>query len=223
MATTNPVDISSLDPATIAMHLGNPTGPVGVAVIERLTKSNEVTYTSALQRLAPYPDDRILEIGFGNGREVSRILGLADRLSYAGIDISPTMVAEAGRNNETFIAAAQASFAEGSSSRLNMPDASFDRALALNTIYFWQEPGQDLREIRRVLRPGGKLVLGAVAPRSTVGRAIFDQGFKLYEQDQIEALLRAAGFDDVRIDTVTETVMMANGEWTRDYHLACAI
>jgi ubiquinone/menaquinone biosynthesis C-methylase UbiE len=104
-----------------------------------------------------------------------------------------------------------------------MPDASFDRALALNTIYFWQEPGQDLREIRRVLRPGGKLVLGAVAPRSTVGRAIFDQGFKLYEQDQIEALLRAAGFDDVRIDTVTETVMMANGEWTRDYHLACAI
>src|SRR5258708_3066062 len=89
------IDTSKLDPATLANHLGNPEGEIGKAVAANLNKSNAGGYSAALAKLGVNAGDRIIEIGFGNGREIPRVLSLSADATYFGIDISNTMVAHA--------------------------------------------------------------------------------------------------------------------------------
>ena len=63
-------------------------------------------------------------------------------------------------------------------------------------------------------------MLGALAPRSAVGRAVFQHGFRLYEKPEIVNLLTSAGFGKVSIDTINETVVPPTGQpWNRDYFI----
>lgn len=72
--------------------------------------------------------------------------------------------------------------------------ASFDPAMSVNTVCFVPDPLALLREVRRVLRPGGMLAL-AFAPRRFMQQLAFAQhGFTLDEADDLLPLLRGAGF-----------------------------
>jgi ubiquinone/menaquinone biosynthesis C-methylase UbiE len=218
-----PIDTSKLDPATLAQHLGHPQGEIGRAVTASLNKANAGAYTAALHKLDLHAGQHIVEIGFGNGREIPRVLALASNLSYLGIDISETMVADAEAFNADAMRAGQVRLVLGSSSAIPAEDHAFDKALALNTLYFWPQPLEDLQELRRVLRPGGRLVLGALAPHSAATLAVFQHGFRLYEQPEIKALLAGAGFAKVTIDTVNETITPPTGQpWNRDYFIVAA-
>ena len=158
---SEPVDLAKLDPATLAKHLANPEGAVGIAVTAGLNRTNASLYTAVLSKLAVQPGERILEIGFGNGHEINRVLSCASSLVYTGVDVSDTMVAEAASRNAVPIEKGQMTLHRASSAALPFAPRSFDKALALNTIYFWDDPVVDLTEVRRVLRDKGRLVLGA--------------------------------------------------------------
>jgi tRNA G46 methylase TrmB len=75
----------------MARHLGRPDGEVGLAVSERLNRSNGNITAEAYRRLGLGAGMRVLEIGFGNGHLLPDLLRLAPNLLYSGIDISPTM------------------------------------------------------------------------------------------------------------------------------------
>src|SRR5882724_9213672 len=104
------VDLSRLDPATTARHLGNPEGEIGVALGNQMNKTNGPLNQAVFERLAPRQGECILEIGFGNGKLVPTLLALATDLTYTGIDISETMVAEAEAFNRALVDAGRASF-----------------------------------------------------------------------------------------------------------------
>ena len=215
-----PIDTSQLDPATLAKHLGNPEGEIGKAVTQNLNKSNAGGYSAALAKLGVTAGDRVIEIGFGNGREIPRVVSLSADVTYFGLDISDTMVTEAAQFNADAVRQGRVTVARGTSAAIPTDTDAFNKALAINTIYFWPDPLADLREIRRVLRSGGRLVLGALAPRSAVGRAVFQHGFRLYEKPEIVNLLTSAGFGKVSIDTINETVVPPTGQpWNRDYFI----
>jgi len=219
---SEPVDTTKLDPATMAKHLGNPEGEIGKAVTANLNKTNAGAYSAAFQQLGAVSGDRIIEIGFGNGREIPRVLSLADGLTYFGLDISETMIADATAYNSERIQRGQVTLACGTSAKIPADANAFTKALALNTIYFWADPITDLKELRRVLQPGGRLVLGANAPWSAVG-PVFQHGFRHYEKPAIEDLLTRAGFTKIAIDTINETVVRATGQsWNRDFFIIAA-
>jgi SAM-dependent methyltransferase len=218
-----PIDIAKLDPATLARHLGNPEGEIGKAVVANLNKSNAGGYSAALAKLGVNAGDRIIEIGFGNGREIPRVLSLSADVSYFGLDISDTMVTEATEFNADAMRQGRVSLARGTSAAIPADANAFDKALAINTIYFWSDPVADLTEIRRVLRRDGRLVLGALAPASAVGRPVFQHSFRFYEKSEIENLLVSADFRKVSIDTINETVVPPMGQpWNRDYFIVTA-
>ena len=125
-----PVDLAKLDPATLAKHLANPEGVVGIAVTAGLNKTNATLYAAAVAKLAVQEQERILEIGFGNGHEINRLLSCAPSLVYTGIDVSETMIAEATLRNAVPIAKGQVTLRHASSSALPFPSGSFDKALA---------------------------------------------------------------------------------------------
>jgi hypothetical protein len=87
------MDLRTLDPTVVAEQLGRPVGPLGIAIAEEMNRANRALNEAAFQLLAPAPGDTVLETGFGNGRLMPALLGLATDLKYTGLEmecLSPT-------------------------------------------------------------------------------------------------------------------------------------
>ncbi len=194
--------IQSLAPAEWARQLGNPEGEIGLAVIERVYESNSKSSVKAIGKLGLRPGSHVLEIGFGNGRIVPEVIRQAEGIRYAGLDISPTMVAEAERFNAALVAADRASFHLGSVDRMSFPDNSFDCVFSIGVAHFWSAPKLPLSEIRRVLRPGGLSMQGCLHPLTAPPFAGPENGFYLRDAAEWDALHQAAGFVDIQIEAI---------------------
>jgi SAM-dependent methyltransferase len=115
-----------------------------------------------VEALAPHPADRAIDLGAGAGHAS---LALAPHVARVdAVDPTPEMLAVGAR------LAAERGITnvvptEAAAEALPFPDASFDLAMSRFSIHHWPDPGGALREIARVLRPGGRLVLvDLVAP-----------------------------------------------------------
>jgi SAM-dependent methyltransferase len=209
--TEQGADIASLTPQALAAQLGHPTGDLGVAVAEKLNATNAGAYAAACAKLGAQQGERVLEIGFGNGREIPRALELAPGLTYWGIDVSETMVTTAAQFNAAAIERGQVHLIADTLATSRLAEAMFDRVLAVNTIYFWPEPERDLAHIRRLVRQGGRMVLVAISPSSTKSREIYRHGFRFYEASALEAMLHTVGFGEVGVGVLRETVTTLTG------------
>jgi ubiquinone/menaquinone biosynthesis C-methylase UbiE len=106
------------------------------------------------------PRDSVLEVGFGPGVVIQRVLKLAPAGNVAGIDQSREMVEQARARNATAIQSGRADLRHGSVESLPFEDNSFDKALAINSMQVWPDAVAGLREIRRVMKSGGRIALG---------------------------------------------------------------
>jgi SAM-dependent methyltransferase len=70
------------------------------------------------------------------------------------------MLRVARRHLRRAIAAGRARVDPGEAARIPHDDETFDKAFSVHTLYFWPDLAAGLRELRRVLRPGGELLLG---------------------------------------------------------------
>jgi len=157
-------DFSSLPPAELVRQLGKPEGAVGVDIARRMNTLNGRINEAVYDRLDLAAGMRVLETGFGNGRLLPSLMQRAESLDYVGVDVSPTMVEEARRFNAPLVVAGRAAFLLADAERLPVADASFDRVLTVNVIYFWRDPTRPLAEIRRALKSDGVSVIAASAP-----------------------------------------------------------
>ena len=140
----------------------------------------------ALAQLDLQAGNRVLELGAGDGGLLGYLLSRAPDLQYIGLDISETMVAQAQAFNTPFIQAGLADHVLYDGTRLPLADASFDRAMAVNTVYFWTDMPAMLAELARVLKPGGRLCL-TFAERAFMQRLPFAaHGFVLWDAAEIE-------------------------------------
>ncbi|MEM8960787.1 MAG: class I SAM-dependent methyltransferase [Acidobacteriota bacterium] len=186
-------------PRDLAALLRRPSGPAAEAAADRMNTANERTNLEAIDALGIVADDRVLEIGPGNGTFAATMIERAPGVSYVGLDWAEEVVAIARKRNRTLIEAGQARFEVGTSSQIPFDDGSFDKALAVHTIYFWDDPRAHLSELKRVLAPGGKLCLG-FGDRSFMADLPFTAyGFNLYDHVTVLEHLRATGFSSFDI------------------------
>jgi SAM-dependent methyltransferase len=135
---------------------------------EDLSRRIEATYTTPdvvgqrrviREALALQPGERVLDIGSGPGLlscEMAADVGLDGAVD--GIDPSGSMLAIAARR-EKAPGAARVTFAAGDASRLPFADGSFDAAVSTQVYEYVPEIGPAVAEARRVLRPGGRLLV----------------------------------------------------------------
>ena len=109
---------------------------------------------------APVPrPGAILDVGCGGGATVNKLAALAAQGKVYGVDYSEESVAASKRKNARWIESGRVEIQHGSVSELPFSDKMFDLVTAVETHFFWPDLPGDMREIRRVLKPGGTLIL----------------------------------------------------------------
>jgi ubiquinone/menaquinone biosynthesis C-methylase UbiE len=101
----------------------------------------------------------MLDVGCGGGATIRKLAAVATQGKVHGIDYSAASVATARRTNAREIESGRVDIQQGSVSHLPFPESTFDVVTAVETHYYWPDLVSDLREVRRVLKPGGKFVL----------------------------------------------------------------
>ena len=184
----------------IAGQLRKPSGLFGRLVVTRvLNRSNAPMNALTLERLDLVPDDRVLEVGFGGGDMIARMALVITDGRIAGVDFSPDMTASCEKRFASLVRAGRVELRCAGVEALPYADETFTKACTVNTIYFWPDPLGALREIRRTLRAGGRLVV-TFNPPATAGKLPYTRhGFTLYEAEQVGTLLVDAGFRDVAL------------------------
>tara|TARA_R110002111_G_scaffold89368_2_gene139085 strand:- start:3658 stop:4497 length:840 start_codon:yes stop_codon:yes gene_type:complete len=98
-----------------------------------------------------------LDLGCGTGWFTRKLAGLGNFVSVTGMDLSPGMIEHAGANTPHDII-----WTVADAEAIPLPDQSCDLIFSNLMIQWCAAPAQVLRECRRVLRPGGKLVVSTL-------------------------------------------------------------
>jgi SAM-dependent methyltransferase len=139
----------------------HPTGAVGhVAGWVMGRRSSSVARNRwAVQLLDVEPSERVIELGCGPGVAIAALATRVTRGLVVGVDHSEVMIRQARRRNGSAIAAGRVRLIHTPVEKLSISDGPFDAALAVNTVGMWPDPTARLREIGRLLRPGGRIAL----------------------------------------------------------------
>jgi SAM-dependent methyltransferase len=177
-------------------QFGRPTGFWGniAGKIMAYTPSNHDRIRWTISLLDIRPDDRLLEIGFGPGFAIELISKIASEGFIAGVDHSEVMVRQGGKRNAKAIRDGKVVLRLGSVSNLPTFDEPFDKIFTINSIHFWTEPISCLKELRKLLKPGG-LIAVTLQPRS---RNATDATTEEIGKE-IAMNLERAGFSQVRL------------------------
>jgi ubiquinone/menaquinone biosynthesis C-methylase UbiE len=185
----------------IAAQLRRPEGEAGVQVGKKMNEGNSHINLFTIAALDPKPHEHILEIGMGNGFFVKDILSIHESIRYAGCDFSEAMVEEAKAINSSFVLSSRAKFHSGAADNMPFNESVFDAVFTVNTIYFWEDIPKVLTEIRRVLKPSGRLVV-SVRPKSIMELYPFTKyGFNMFSKNELADVVSSNGF---RIKEVLE-------------------
>jgi ubiquinone/menaquinone biosynthesis C-methylase UbiE len=177
----------------------------GRLVLHRMNESHARVTTWGLSHLAIEPTYTVLDVGCGGGRTISALASIASRGNVFGIDYSTESVAVARETNRQLIEQGRVDIQLGSVSQLPYPDRTFDVVSAVETHYYWPDLAHDVREVRRVLKAGGRFVIIAETYRGRKNDWAFRPTMTLLLRaayltpDQHKELLEGAGFADVQV------------------------
>lgn len=179
----------------VARQLAHPHGLFGKLVIGRLldranVADNELVY----QTLDPDPTAQFLEVGFGGGALLFRIAAMLDGGHLDGVDVSAEMLAVARGKVARKDLAVSIGLQLAGVDALPFADASFDCAYSVHTLYFWPDLDRGLAELARVVKPGGKLLLGYSSEEALIADGATERGFTAYSNQRLSDACRAHGF-----------------------------
>lgn len=184
--------------STIAGQLGRPHGLLGRGVAIMLNRGNRRSVSAAVQATEIGPGGVAADIGFGGGVGLGLLLDRVgdDGLVY-GVEVSEDMVRRARSRFAAHLAAGRLRLTDGSLTGVPLDDNSVDAAITVNTVYFVPELDAACVELARVLRPGGRLVIGIGDPEAMARLPFTSYGFTLRPVSDVTAALQKADLDVV--------------------------
>jgi ubiquinone/menaquinone biosynthesis C-methylase UbiE len=160
---------------------GRPRGTLGKLGGMIMARTNAAFARSTIGLIDIQPADKVLEVGFGPGVGIERLARSAPAGRVAGIDRSTEMLEQAKLRNAEAIAGGLVDLRHGAVENLPFEDSTFDVVLAINSMQVWPDVMAGLREIWRVTRPGGRLVVGFTRhsgqPRAGIAETLSTAGF----------------------------------------------
>lgn len=188
---------------------GDPQGIVGAMALTAMALKNRGQNHAALDALDARPGDSVIEIGCGSGMGMRAALRRVGPNGFvAGVDQSACATHFAAHVVHRAALQGRAATMRAEAADLPFRDSLFDRAFAVNSFQFWPDPARALREIARVLAPGGRLVITQRAsnldrPTNFAGAA---RGMERI--GQASALLKSQGWNIVDERCVADGVRL---------------
>jgi SAM-dependent methyltransferase len=188
--------------ARLQRQFGHPRGLAGALAgwIMAHRSSNRRRNAWVVSLLDVGSRDRVLEVGFGPGLAIQHLSRLAREGVVCGIDHSHVMLRQARRRNAAAVRSGRVDLRLASAELLPTFDEPFDKIVGVNVIGLWDEPVERLTQLRRLLRPGGKIAI-AVQPRSPGA----SDETSARRGAEIATQLAAAGFSQIRQETLALT------------------
>lgn len=188
----------------LAGQLALPRGFGGRIVGRMMNRWNAAVNHRAVALLGVRPGDAVLEVGFGGGATLDRLLATAPAARVIGLERSSAMAATARRRLAAVIAEGRLTVDEGDVAALPYADRAFDRIVSVNVLYFWDDLPAALEELCRVLRPGGTLVLAYRPAAAMREYQVTRHGFRLLEDEALLEAAHAAGFEALALESGTD-------------------
>jgi ubiquinone/menaquinone biosynthesis C-methylase UbiE len=172
-------------------------------MLPALNRHNSPVNALALRQLRLSSTDRVLEVGFGGGALLSKVVLSVQQGHVAGVDYSIDAVDFCRRKLLKAVSSGLLELHCADVCQLPFSSDSFAKVCSVNTIYFWPDARAAFCELYRVLQKRGLFVL-CFSPRKEMQSRKFTQhGFRLYEQDEVGDLLTTAGFQVLSVDSAS--------------------
>lgn len=198
----------------LSLQARKPTGPFGQYVMTSIFNSINAELNLLVKEiLNPEMNDKILEIGFGSGKLIHEMAEIITEGIIEGIDFSDAMLNQASKVNKQYISAGIVKLTKGECNNLPYNNESFDKLCSVNTLYFLSEPDKCFQETFRVLKHGGKIVIGFRDDKQMNHLNLNRDIFNTYSLNEVVELLTNSGFSNAQI-------VKKNGKWLMSY---CAV
>ena len=185
----------------MARQFARPRGLIGRLFLGgMLDRANVRSNALVFEVMAVGPSEHVLEVGFGGGDLLVRLADTVAGGRVEGVELSDPMLNRARARIRRRGLDDRVRLQAGSVEALPFDAGRFDCACSVNTIYFWPDLHRALAELARVLRPGGRLVLGFGSDVAMRHAGYEERGFSLYCAEQIEDAVCANGLEPFALE-----------------------
>ncbi|WP_298523558.1 class I SAM-dependent methyltransferase [uncultured Methanobrevibacter sp.] len=181
-----------------------PEGELGHQILDRMNKSHESMAQWGVSHFEIKEDSKILDIGCGGGKNIERFAEqISENGRVVGIDYSEVSVEKSTELNKMFIEKGIVNVLQGSVSDMPFYDETFDIVTGFETIYFWPDFINDLKEVNRVLKKDGLVFFCNEAVYREGEMEKYDDlvellDMKIYSEEVLKESLEKTGFTDFK-------------------------
>ena len=173
-------------------------------MLARMNESHAALTAWGLSHFHWRGDETVLDIGCGGGANLHRMSAHITTGHLTGVDYSATSVQTSRQTNADDIAAGKMTVCEGSVEALPFTDQTFDKITTVESFYFWPNPPENLKEIHRVLKPGGTfLLIAEIYGHDGLSADVREniERYHLYNPtpETFETIFHDAGFSSVQV------------------------
>ena len=176
----------------------NPKGLIGRLMLTGMNLGHSPMAKWGFSQFDVAPDADVVDIGCGGGYNIKRFLKACPEGRVFGVDISEESVKKSTAVNRKEVGR-RCRIVRAGADDLPFRAQTFDLATAFETVYFWPDPAENFKEVRRVLWEGGRFAVinDAGDPNAHWEEKI--PGMRVYTAEQIAAFMEGAGFSDIRV------------------------
>ena len=183
-----------------------PRGWLGRLALWNMNSRHSKVTDWGLAHVSVKERDTVLDVGCGGGRTISKLVAMTAQGKVYGADFSEESVAASKRTNSRWIERGRVEIHHASVSQLPFPEGMFDLITAVETHFWWPNLPEDLREVLRVLRPGGTFLVIAEVYRganTTMARLCEKYapvtGLTLLSVEEHREMLANAAYSEVQV------------------------